>query len=117
MVIGTSTAKTYGLVDGNAYEIRVFQAERKQTGSSFRLTLSGFDQSRTQCQSVCGDGIITLGEQCDDGVEGNIGGYNRCQEDCTLAGYCGDGIKQADEECDDAEEGSGCSGCRYLVIY
>jgi fibro-slime domain-containing protein len=59
----TTTAKTYpvppppatqasvalGLQDGNLYEIAVFQAERQSTGSSFKLTLTGFDRSPSRC--------------------------------------------------------------------
>ena len=32
----------------------------------------------------CGDGKITAGEECDDGVAKNKGGYNECRPDCTL---------------------------------
>src|SRR5690606_35623243 len=94
---GTSTETTaaaLGLVDGGVYEIKVFHAERKNTGSSFKLTLSGFNTSRSECTPACGDGIIAAGEECDDGDENNVGGYNRCNADCTLSGYCGDGVQQ-----------------------
>ena len=71
-----------------------------------KLTLSGFDmiidgkgRFRSECTVHCGDGIIGLGEECDDGE--NDGGYGECQPGCVLAEYCGDGIVQEDEDCDD----------------
>jgi fibro-slime domain-containing protein len=59
----TTTAQTYpdpppaptqgsvalGLQNGQVYEIAVFQAERQSTGSSFKLTLTGFNTARSQC--------------------------------------------------------------------
>lgn len=111
-----TTATALNLKDGGVYEIKVFHAERKRDGSSFQLTLSGFDTSRSECTSTCGDGIIGAGEECDDGV--NAGGYNKCQPGCVLGGYCGDGIKQEHEACDDRDPNAppNCSGCRILVI-
>ena len=79
--------------------ISVFHAERKLDGSSFKLTLSGFNTNRSECRAVCGDGILGLGEECDDGV--NDGTYGGCNADCTLGAYCGDGIVQDGEDCDD----------------
>ena len=51
----------------------MFQAERQTTGSSYRLTLSGFNAAPSECRPVCGDGIVGIGEECDDGK--NAGGY------------------------------------------
>lgn len=112
----TNTNLGLGLADGNVYPIRVFHAERKTTGSSFLLTLAGFDVSRSECLPECGDGIVAGSEECDDGV--NDGGYNECQPGCVLGGYCGDGIRQENEQCDDNEPDApdGCSGCRILVV-
>jgi fibro-slime domain-containing protein len=112
------TALSFGLENEGVYQIRVFQAERKQVGSSFKLTLAGFNASRSDCRSQCGDGIIGAGEECDDGEEENVGGHNRCNPDCTLGGYCGDGVVQESEDCDDGdpEKPMGCSGCRILVV-
>ncbi len=108
-----------GLTDGTVYEIVVFQAERQKTGSSYRLTLSGFNASKSECGPICGDGIVAPGEQCDDGV--NAGGYGKCNPDCTMGAYCGDGIHQAEhEDCDNGSNtgsygGSGCApGCRAV---
>lgn len=115
-VTTTRTLASFGLEDGGVYEIKVFHAERKPTGSSFKLTLGGFNTARSECKSVCGDGFIGAGEECDDGV--NMGGYNKCQVGCVLGGYCGDGIKQEGEECDDNDPAAPaeCAGCRVIDI-
>jgi lysophospholipase L1-like esterase len=56
--------------------------------------------------TVCGNGIIETGEECDDGGESAT-----CDIDCTLA-VCGDGLpnQAAGEECDDGNTiiGDGC---------
>jgi fibro-slime domain-containing protein len=112
----TVPASAFGLSPGNIYEIKVFHAERKRDGSSFRLTLDGFNTTRSECVPTCGDGIIGYGEECDDG--GNNGGYNACQSDCTLGAYCGDGIVQENEACDDADPNApgNCSGCSLVTV-
>ncbi|MBN2344129.1 MAG: DUF4215 domain-containing protein [Deltaproteobacteria bacterium] len=108
---------SYGLVDGNVYEIVVFQAERQKEGSSYKLTLGGFNMTRSECTPECGDGVISLGEQCDDGV--NDGSYGGCGTDCKLSTYCGDNIVQEEfEDCDDGNflSGDTCpSSCRDIV--
>lgn len=87
------------LEPGRVYEIVVFQAERRTCASEYQLTLSGFTRQRTECQSVCGDGIVTADELCDDG-EDNGRGYGYCTEDCRPGEHCGDGVVNGDEECD-----------------
>jgi fibro-slime domain-containing protein len=100
-----------GLQDGQVYEIAVFQAERKTVASTYKLTLSGFNASRSECVPVCGDGVLTPGEQCDNGD--NPGGYGQCNPDCTLGPYCGDSLISGPEECDDGVNNSpyGTTGC------
>jgi fibro-slime domain-containing protein len=67
--------------------------------------------------SVCGDGVIEAGEQCDDG---NRIPYDGCSPTCTVEPHCaggvcttvcGDGIKSPNEQCDDGNlaSGDGCS--------
>ena len=118
LTISPSTAGTYGLTDGEVYRVNVFHAERKTEGSSFKLTLSGFNTSASLCLPECGDGVISLGEQCDDGV--NDGGYGECGESCVLDEYCGDGIVQEEfEDCDDGnfEDFDDCpNSCLIVVI-
>lgn len=64
--------------------------------------------------SVCGDGVVEGGEQCEDGNRMNDDG---CSADCRLE-RCGDGILQANEECDGAlglSAGQMCSDeCRRI---
>lgn len=117
ITIAAGNAATYGLADGKVYAISIFHAERKQEGSSFRLTLDGFNTARSFCTPICGDGIVSLGEQCDDAI--NDGGYGECAAGCVIGAYCGDGIEQPGEDCDDGNrlDGDGCgSACRNVVV-
>ncbi len=54
----------------------------------------------------CGDGLVTIGERCDDG---NADDGDGCDSDCTPTS-CGNGIRTAGELCDDANvvDGDGC---------
>jgi fibro-slime domain-containing protein len=119
VTIDADSAADFGLQNAQVYEIVVFQAERQTDSSTYRLTLSGFNASASECVPICGDGVITPGEACDNGD--NPGGYGQCEPDCTRGPYCGDGIVQADyEACDNgvnassygATGGSDCApGC------
>jgi fibro-slime domain-containing protein len=117
VTLSAATAATYGLTEGKVYKLNIFHAERKQESSSFRLTLAGFDTAKSECTPICGDGVVSLGEQCDDGV--NDGGQGECQPGCVIGPYCGDGITQEGEACDDHNRvsGDGCSStCRVEVV-
>ena len=117
VTFGAGAPAAFGLADGQVYEVAVFQAERQTNGSSYRLTLSGFSAAPSECLPICGDGILGIGEECDDGA--NPGGYGQCGPGCKLSEYCGDGIVQAgNEDCDDGiNNGHPCpSGCRVLII-
>ena len=114
-----------GMLDGETYEVRIFYAQRQSQYSTFRLKLTGFEtlftamgEHRSACETVCGDGILALGEECDDGV--NAGGYGDCAPGCVLGPYCGDGIVQQEyEQCDDgnAKSGDDCPpSCRFIGI-
>ncbi len=46
----------------------------------------------------CGDNVVQLGEECDDG---DLVGGDGCEADCTITPVCGDGDIQSGEECDD----------------
>jgi fibro-slime domain-containing protein len=108
----SSNITNFGLEPNNVYEVKVFQAERKKTGSSYRLTLSGFNSGVSDCVTNCGDGEVGPGEECDDGPS-NLGGYNQCTPDCTLGPRCGDGVQQEEEACDygEAENIGAYGGC------
>jgi fibro-slime domain-containing protein len=113
VTIDARSAQGFGLTPGSVYKIVVFQAERKKFGSSFRLTLSGFEAAPSDCTAICGDGILSFGEECDDGH--NDGGYGECDVGCKLGPFCGDGIVQEPEHCDHGPAGGlDCPGCRML---
>jgi fibro-slime domain-containing protein len=117
VTFGAGATANFGLQDGKVYEVAVFQAERQTDGSSYQLTLSGFSSAPSECAPICGDGIIGIGEECDDGV--NAGGYGKCGPGCKLSEYCGDGIVQPMyEDCDDGVNiGMPCpSGCHILIV-
>jgi len=88
------------LVPGKVYEIAVFHAERRERYSNYKLTLGNFSRFHSECESICGDGFVTLDEICDDSV--NDGSYGKCSPGCLApTEYCGDGTPNGDEACDD----------------
>jgi len=113
------------LQNGKVYEIAVFQAERQSTGSSYKLTLSGFNASPTSCVPTCGDGEVVADEECDCGTDPNNfparcngpnsdTAYGGCTTQCKWGTYCGDGITNGPEECDKGKDNgtdSGHGGC------
>jgi len=112
---GVTKTVSLGMTDGGVYEIAVFQAERQTTASTYKLTLSGFNDKASSCGPICGDAVVSPGEQCDNGKDKNLGGYNQCGTDCLLGPYCGDAkIEAGQEDCDngknDDDYGS-TSGC------
>jgi fibro-slime domain-containing protein len=111
------TTAQFGLVPGNVYMISIFHAERQVDGSSFQLTLAGFEATPSECTAICGDNVLSFGEECDDGL--NDGGYGECDAGCKLGGFCGDRIVQAEggESCDVGPIGDAtCRGCRAVQI-
>jgi fibro-slime domain-containing protein len=128
-VDGTSASK-YGISPGNVYQIAVFQAERQTEGSSYKLTLSGFNAAPTECVPTCGDGVVVGDEECDCGTgkgtlpascagpNGNPN-YNGCGADCKWGPFCGDGVTSDGEQCDNGSNNddygttNGCApGCK-----
>jgi fibro-slime domain-containing protein len=100
------------MVFGNVYEVDLFHAERQQCGSNFKLTLKAFNRPKSQCKPVCGDGVVTPGEICDDGTVSNTGMYGHCTPDCRRGPYCGDAaVDAAHEQCDDGVNLSQYGGC------
>jgi cysteine-rich repeat protein len=72
--------------------------------------------SRGAQQSLCGNGLIDPGEQCDDG---NYQSGDGCDEDCQIDPIvCGDGNVDQGEQCDDGNtiDGDGCSStCQWEI--
>ncbi|MBS2013967.1 MAG: DUF4215 domain-containing protein [Deltaproteobacteria bacterium] len=119
VTLDNATATSLGLTVNGMYEFAVFQAERHTSESNYKLTLRGFVKAKTSCTPICGDGIKTKNEACDDGK--NVGGYGKCAPGCVLGPRCGDGVLQADqgEQCDDGNlvENDGCSStCKVVAV-
>ncbi len=59
----------------------------------------------------CGDGVVDVDEECDDGDANDAAAPDACRATCLLPG-CGDGVVDADEGCDDGgwTGGDGCDG-------
>jgi fibro-slime domain-containing protein len=110
LITGTKTLD-FGLKPNGIYEVVMFQAERNQCGSNFKVTLKDFNKPKSTCKSTCGDGIVASDEVCDDGK--NDGSYGGCEPGCKARGpYCGDGSKQSPQEaCDDGVNLSQYGGC------
>jgi fibro-slime domain-containing protein len=111
VTLDAPTATQLQLTIGGTYEVVVFQAERHTSASSYKLTLQGFHAARSTCDDVCGDGVTSANEVCDDGVD--QGGYNSCAAGCLGFGpRCGDATVQADhEECDDGVNSGAYGTC------
>jgi cysteine-rich repeat protein len=69
---------------------------------------------------LCGDGVLDIGEECDDG---NTVDSDGCSRDCKSekSSVCGNGILEEDEECDDGNlmNGDRCSatcGIERIVL-
>lgn len=107
-----------GLTKGGVYEVVMFQAERNQCGSNFKVTLKDFNRPKSSCQSTCGDGVVASDEVCDDGK--NDGSYGGCMPGCKARGpYCGDGTVEPPEVCDDGNTNNadGCTTtCTVAVV-
>ncbi|HEY6723946.1 MAG TPA: DUF4215 domain-containing protein, partial [Polyangiaceae bacterium] len=118
--VGSGTSAALGLEEGKIYEIAVFHADRHPRESNYQLTLQGFSTHKSDCTSRCGDGVVTTGEECDEGAYNDDTAYGGCMSSCMLGPFCGDGITDADhEECDAGRENTaqygeeGCGvGCR-----
>ena len=110
ITINAANQASFQMVPGGVYEAAVFQAERRVTGSQYKLTLAGFFPPRSSCTSVCDDGIVAGNEVCDDGV--NDGSYGSCLNDCSGRGpFCGDGVRSDGEVCDDGVNVGAYGGC------
>jgi cysteine-rich repeat protein len=81
-------------------------------------TACGVAPTRCVRRADCGDGVIDLGEACDDG---NTRDGDGCSHDCRSTEVCGNGIldQAAGEVCDDGNTrgGDGCShDCKSLEV-
>jgi len=77
----------------------------------------GYDCDDDTCvETVCGNGQVERGEQCEDGNDRPFDGCYQCASEPACFGgvcmaVCGDGQRYDDEQCDDgnARNGDGCS--------
>ncbi|MDQ3364469.1 MAG: DUF4215 domain-containing protein [Myxococcota bacterium] len=111
ITLNATAATNLDLTVGGTYEVVVFQAERRTSGSSYKLTLAGFNAAKSVCDDVCGDAVTSAYEVCDDGV--NQGGYGSCTAGCLGFGpRCGDGtVQAAHEQCDEGVNAGGYGKC------
>lgn len=99
--VGNSRVSDLGLEKGKTYEIAVFHADVHPRESNYQLTLFGFDTYKSVCTPDCGDGVKTMGEQCDNGRDKNADdAYGGCTTRCEFGPYCGDEDINGPEECD-----------------
>ncbi|MBO4350321.1 MAG: DUF4215 domain-containing protein, partial [Proteobacteria bacterium] len=111
----TDTGKKFDealdIYENGIYPIKLFQAERDDSGSDYKLTLSGFlNTGKATCQKACGDGKIAGDEECDNGAANDDNLYNGCTTECKRGPYCGDGKINGTEECDEGSN-NGKSKC------
>ncbi|HEX2733363.1 MAG TPA: DUF4215 domain-containing protein, partial [Polyangiaceae bacterium] len=90
----------FNITKGGVYEIALFHAERHVFQSNFRLTLQGFLAPRSNCQPICGNGVVQRGEVCDDGANNKDNTYGVCNTTCTARQFCGDQVVNGPELCD-----------------
>ncbi len=103
-----------GLEAGRTYEIAVFHADVHPRESNYQLTLFGFSTTKSVCTTECGNGIKTMGEQCDNGPNNSDDAYNGCTKACKYGPYCGDGTENGGEFCDHGRDNGdiyGKDGC------
>jgi cysteine-rich repeat protein len=71
----------------------------------------------TMSGSACGNGVVQVGEECDDG---NTTSGDGCSSTCMFEteAFCGNTVVEADEECDDGNNtsGDGCSDVCMLEV-
>jgi fibro-slime domain-containing protein len=67
---------------------------------------------KVSCTLKCGDAVLQTGEQCDDGAANNVGGYGKCNPNCTPGPKCGDGFKNGTEQCDDGKNDGSYGTCK-----
>ena len=111
---GVQSKVDLGMTNNGVYEIVVFQAERCWNGSTYKLTLSGFNDLPSACVPTCGDGITVADEECDDGKDNSDTAYGGCTTQCKWGTFCGDGIVNGPEECDNGKDNGtqyGTDGC------
>ncbi|MFO1463339.1 MAG: CARDB domain-containing protein [bacterium] len=112
---GTSVITATGTISGQG-QIDLTASVASQDTTDTNLSNNTAVSSLNGVDSVCGDGLVEAGEQCDDG---NTAGGDGCSASCLLETVCGDGIQEGVEQCDDGNTtpGDGCSDiCRLESV-
>ncbi len=105
------TCRELDLVEGKAYEIALFHAERHTTQSDFELTLAGFSINPSSCAPTpCPDGYVGSGLDCSDENECE-NGNNDCDQNALCENFegsyscsCPDGLTGDGVTCVDRDE-------------
>jgi hypothetical protein len=63
------------------------------------------DSRTTEVPNTCGNGVVDVGETCDDGPQNSGTRADACRRDCTNAS-CGDGVRDDGERCDTGTQNS-----------
>ncbi len=63
---------------------------------------------------ACGDGVLNVGEQCDNGAANSNTTPNACRTNCTKPS-CGDGVVDTGEQCDPPTAGSCSATCQTIA--
>jgi cysteine-rich repeat protein len=75
------------------------------TGDADSLTDADGDVSSEEMPTAeCGNGILEVTEDCDDGDDNSDAVPDACRSDCTDPG-CGDDVRDSEEECDSDDTG------------
>ncbi|MDB4942403.1 MAG: Multiple EGF-like-domain protein 3 precursor [Labilithrix sp.] len=119
LTLTKTDAAALGMSTGHVYEFALFQAERHRSGSNYKVQFRGFVRSSSTCHSICGDGIKSRDEACDDGAKNDLNppgtapAYGTCSSDCKARGaYCGNGVVDGAEACDDGVYNGGYGRCK-----
>jgi hypothetical protein len=92
---------------------------RKAAKQTFRQQKGDCKTARASCRaccssgqtgicsvSVCGDGVLVVGEECDDGTANSDSTPDACRTTCRPP-WCGDGVVDSSEQCE-PPGGDGC---------
>ncbi|MCB9704972.1 MAG: hypothetical protein H6711_24055 [Myxococcales bacterium] len=112
---GASTSASTGASDGSTGGATDTSASTSASGTTTGAMSGGdtssggvVDTTTGGIPPSCGDGIVDVGEECDDGDQNGVG--MACNPDCTL-NVCGDGVEGPTEECDLGPDNGPDGGC------
>ncbi|MFA6039205.1 MAG: DUF4215 domain-containing protein [Candidatus Peribacteraceae bacterium] len=119
----SSTAKAASSTSSSSLHAAASSAKSSSAASSAKASSASSKSSAASSvppplATMCGNGIVEKGEQCDDGQRNSATRPDACRLDCLLP-FCGDGVKDyrtaQREECDDennANEDNCTNACK-----